>query len=208
MDLPEIVTDFLTIIGQFSDGIDTTIKIGGAIGSTGATVVKVIQKGKQLVTYLAGKKKSNAGKEKPPSELAAYYGPEPIAEKGDVAVVVDIARRSLRDVEKYLVKHKLDANLIVVTNDPTYGSQSKMLDENKPEDWEEMVREFNTAINAIKHAVGAVKIHFFMSVPLPVAFGMGTVWGTVDQAQVYHWNGEAYKPVLSIHRGLRFQEEK
>jgi len=81
-----------------------------------------------------------------------------------------------------------------------------MLDENKPDDWEEMIKEFNTAINAIKHAVGAVNIHIFMSVPLPVAFGMGAVWGTVDRARIYHWNSEVYKPVLNISRNLRFQE--
>jgi hypothetical protein len=206
MDLPEIVSNFLFFLGQNKDGIDAFLKVGTAVTSAGTTVVKVIQKGKHLVTYMTGKKKNKEGNNQAASALAAYSGPEPIAEKKDVAVVVDIARRSLRDVEKYLVEHKIDANLIVVTNDPLYGSQTKMLDENKPDDWEEMIKEFNTAINAIKHAVGAVNIHIFMSVPLPVAFGMGAVWGTVDRARIYHWNSEVYKPVLNISRNLRFQE--
>jgi hypothetical protein len=47
-------------------------------------------------------------------------------------------------------------------------------------------------------------MRFFISAPMPIAFGIGSVWGTVDEATVYHWEKQTYYPVLHVTRELRF----
>jgi hypothetical protein len=74
--------------------------------------------------------------------------------------------------------------------------------------WFEMVQEFSDAINAIKTEMGSVHLHIFLATPVALAFGLGTVWGTVDEATIYHWNGREYKRVLEIKRELRFKSRK
>lgn len=37
-----------------------------------------------------------------------------------------------------------------------------------------------------------------------MAFGLGAVWGTVNDATVYHWENNTYYPVMKIDRKLRF----
>lgn len=71
--------------------------------------------------------------------------------------------------------------------------------------WFEMVQEFSDAINAVKREMGGVHLHIFLATPVALAFGLGTVWGTVDEATVYHWNGKEYKRVLEIGRDIRFK---
>ncbi len=39
---------------------------------------------------------------------------------------------------------------------------------------------------------------------IPLAFGMGAVWGTVSEATFYHWGGKNYFPAVQIDRELRF----
>ncbi len=63
---------------------------------------------------------------------------------------------------------------------------------------------FEHGSEAIKFAVGSAKLHVFLSIPLPAAFGLGSVRGTVDEsATIYHWQDNTYHPVLPITRALR-----
>jgi hypothetical protein len=131
-----------------------------------------------------------------------------LLQKEDVAIVVEISRPSVQDVVNYLDSKKIDANLVVITTVKSRGSKPvKGLSESRPGEWTEVVQEFSVAIDKVKREMGAAHIHIFLSTPLPLAFGLGAVWGTVDQAQIYHWkkNG-TYAPLMKITRKLRFQE--
>lgn len=115
----------------------------------------------------------------------------------------------LQDVARYLDEQNLDADMLVVTNDPAYSDKVKFLDPNQPEEWTELVQEFTATMNAIKHQLGGAQVHIFLSTPLPLAFGLGAVWGTVDLATVYHYqeikkeNRSTYYPAMKISRELR-----
>lgn len=165
------------------------------LGTQDRTNVKLLQQGKQLYTYLFTRQP--ADEDRSPSDQAAIK-PAP-----DVAVLVDINRRILLDVARYLDEQQIQATLIIVTNDPTYSHQTPFLDVSTPTAWTELVQEFNAAITHIKHYVGPASFHFFLSTPLPLAFGLGAVWGTVEEAIVYHYEKNAYHPVMKISRELR-----
>jgi len=193
MNILQLAKDGLEAIQQIQPGIESTAKVATALTTIGSTGVKVLQQGKKLYTYLIGKFKDDEAQERQTT----------IEPKEDVAILVDINRRLLQDVARYLDAQEIDANLIIVTNDPTYSSQIRFLDVEDPDEWESLVRDFNQAINIIKQAVGGARLHFFLSTPLPIAFGLGSVWGTVDKATVYHWESGTYHPVMKVSRQLR-----
>jgi hypothetical protein len=214
MDLPDYLRTFFEVMNILKPGIETTLAVGTTIGTMGSGVLKVLQMGSRFITVAVGKKKEN--KDTPPAKrkrakdrdlpqgLTYYDGHEKLIDKDHVAIVVEVSRRAVNDAAHYLEKNHIDANLIVVTNTPDYTASVKAINEDNPREWVEMVQEFNMAINAIKNESGAVNLHIFLAVPVTLAFGLGTVWGTVDNAIVYHWNGKEYKPVLSVSRELRF----
>lgn len=208
MDLLQLAKDATALFQQIEPGLASIEKAGAVLGTLGTAVVRVIQKGRQLVVYLVSRlDRGSSGAAPAPSDLVAVSDDEPITHKDDVAILVDINRRMLQDVARYLDEQKIDADLIIVTNDPTYGPKTKFLDVNHPDEWSEMVREFNQAWERIKHAVGGARVHIFLSTPLPLAFGLGSVWGTVDRAMIYHYDpgseGAKYFPVMQVSRELR-----
>ncbi len=161
------------------------------LGTKGNTNVKLLQQGKQLHTYLFSQQPADHE-----SQVAIKATPA-------VAVLVDINRRILLDVARYLDEQRIKAQLIIVTTDPTYGNQTPFLDINTPSVWTELVQEFNTAMTNIKRYAGPASFHFFLATPLPLAFGLGAVWGTVQEAVVYHYEKNTYHPVMKISRELR-----
>ena len=58
-------------------------------------------------------------------------------------------------------------------------------------------------MNKIKRSAGGKRVHIFLAAPLPLVFAMGAVWGTVDEASVYHWEQNTYHKVVNISRKLR-----
>lgn len=66
-----------------------------------------------------------------------------------------------------------------------------------------MVQDFYRGMSRVKREVGAARVHIVLGTPLPLAYGMGTVWGTVDEATIYHWENNTYHPVMPISRILR-----
>lgn len=191
MNLMQLVQDALTAIQTLEPGLAAAARATTALGTIGSTAVTVLQKGKQLITYLITRKKEQT--EEQPT----------VTSKRDVALLIDINRRMLHDVARYLDEQQIDADLIVVTNDPTYSDQIKFLDPDDPGAWSDLVSEFSAAMNSIKRAIGGAQIHIFLSTPLSLAFGLGSMWGTVDEATVYHWEGQTYHPSLKISRRLR-----
>lgn len=191
MNLMQLVQDALTAIQTLEPGLAAAARATTALGTIGSTAVTVLQKGKQLITYLITRKKEQT--EEQPT----------VTSKRDVALLIDINRRMLHDVARYLDEQQIDADLIIVTNDPTYSDQIKFLDPDDPGVWSDLVSEFSAAMNSIKRAIGGAQIHIFLSTPLSLAFGFGSMWGTVDEATVYHWEGQTYHPSLKISRRLR-----
>jgi hypothetical protein len=131
-----------------------------------------------------------------------------IAVKKDVAIVVEISRPAIQDAMSFLKRQKKDTNLVVITparepSEPIHG-----LDSSRPKLWSEVVEEFSMAIDAVKNEMGSVHMHIFLATPVALAFGLGTVWGTVDEATIYHWDGKSYQRVLEIKRELRFKAQK
>jgi hypothetical protein len=191
----QLANSGLETLQQTQPDLKTIADTMSAVSTIGSTAVKFLQGGQKLYAYLIGRiKKEDSEPEKRPVEIQP---------KEHVAVLIDINRRLLHDVAAFLDAQGVDANLIIVTNSPTYSSEVRFLDVDDPEEWETLVREFNKAVGTIKREVGTAKLHFFLSTPLPLAFGLGSVWGTVDEATVYHWQAGTYHPVMPISRRLR-----
>ena len=198
MSLDQFLTDANTLMQQIGALATTLLTVGGVVG-------QVIDRGKHLITVLIKPKPDKSAEPVQPAdtELAPLEA-GPITTKSEVAILVDINRRILIDVGRYLDEQQIDADLIVVTNDATYGDRVKFLDPAQPAEWEELAREFNMALGKIKRAVGSAKLHIFLSTPLPLALALGALMGTVDENTiVYHWENRTYWPVIALSRDLR-----
>jgi hypothetical protein len=207
MEIIQMVKEASEFFQEIEPGVLSAAKVGAALSTAGSTAVKVLQKGKNLVTYWITKPKKPS-KEQPEGapdqdNLAPAILDSSLVTKSDVALLVDINRRMLVDVSYYLAAAGIDADLIIVTNDPLYSSSVQFLEVKTPDEWSEIVHEFAVATNAIKRVAGGAHLHIFLSTPLAMAFGLGSVWGTVDEATVYHWENQTYHPVMKISRGLR-----
>lgn len=195
MNLSQLTQSALALIQQAAPDMAIAADAITLLGTMGKAAVKVIRKGRQLVTYLISRSEAEAEGATPDETITL--------ERPDVAILVDLNRRMLQDVARYLDEQKIDADLIVVTNDPAYSDKVKFIDPGNPAEWTELVQEFTATMNAIKHQLGGARIHIFLSTPLPLAFGLGCVWGTVDQATIYHWEKQTYYPAMRISRELR-----
>lgn len=207
MDIQLYAKAFFEVVEQMSPKLKSVIDAGTSLYTIGSAGVKILQQGKQLITYAIGKTgRTSAPKSKKPKQKKS--SPEVLFQKGEVAIVVEISRPAVRDVVNYLESRQIDANLVVITTVKPRGIKPvKGLSESRPAQWAELVQEFSLAIDRVKREVGSAKIHIFLSTPLALAFGLGAVWGTVDQAQVYHWKSKGgYAPLMKITRKLRFQE--
>ncbi|NUM73782.1 SAVED domain-containing protein [candidate division KSB1 bacterium] len=199
MSLLPLAKDALTALQQADPGLSALVSAGTILNVAGKAAVAVVKKGAQLITYLITRREDE---EQAPSAPLSITRPH-------VAILVDLNRRMLQDVARYLDEQNLDADMLVVTNDPAYSDKVKFLDPNQPEEWTELVQEFTATMNAIKHQLGGAQVHIFLSTPLPLAFGLGAVWGTVDLATVYHYqeikkeNRSTYYPAMKISRELR-----
>jgi len=180
MDVLIFTKEVLEAIQKIQPHLESAAKVATSMTTIGTTVVQLLKHGKRLYTYFIGQQRA--------TEKTTETGQETVTmvAKEDVAILVDINRRLLADVTAYLQAQQIDANIMIVTNDPTYSNKVRFLDVNNPEEWTEIVTEFNETIGVIKRYVGNARMHFFLSTPLPIAFGLGSVWGTVDEAIVYH----------------------
>jgi hypothetical protein len=207
MDIQLFAKTFFEVVEQISPKLKSVIDAGTSIYTIGSAGVKILQQGRQLITYAVGKTGKSSS---PKSEKSKRKKPMPaiLFQKGDVVVVVEISRPAVRDVVNYLESRKIDANLVVITTVKPRGTKPVHgLSESRSTQWTELVQEFSMAIDKVKREVGSANIHIFLSTPLALAFGLGTVWGTVDSAQVYHWKSKGgYAPLMKINRKLRFQE--
>ncbi len=129
----------------------------------------------------------------PPQQV----GETDIVAKLNVAVIVDIARPAVRDVARYLDDAEMDVNFLLLQN----AHPDKFL--SPEEKWDDYVSAFARTMDRIKHTFSGARLHFFLSAPGALLFGLGCIWGTVDEAEVYHYQNGTYYPVIFISRDLR-----
>lgn len=208
MDGVQFAMEALKAFEAMKPGIEGIVAGGTLLSATTKGSVYVIRKGAQFISYLITKKKparKAVSKKASPrtKKTAATTQDEIQVTKDDVAIIVDISRRALVDVAGFLEKQKIDADIVLVTNDPSYEAQVKFLNPESEEEWNEITLEFKSLMNRIKRTSGGKRVHIFLAAPAPLVFAMGAVWGTVDEANVYHWENNTYNKVIAISRKLR-----
>ena len=183
--------EFQELLKLIQENSDTAVAVGTNLATLGKWSIEIIQKGKKIITYLIKEKKEEQD--------------SPKISEDNVAVLIDINQRMLVDVKSYLDSREIDADFVVITNDPGYTAKVKFLDVEKPDEWNDLVYEFAEAMNAIKFSKGSsVNLHIFQASPLPLAYALGSVWGTVTEgATLYHYQNKTYYPVLTVNRKWR-----
>ncbi|NKQ37371.1 MAG: SAVED domain-containing protein [Chloroflexi bacterium] len=130
-------------------------------------------------------------------DLPQQAGETDIVAKLDIAVVVDISRPASRDVARYLDDAEMDVNFLLLQN----AQPDALL--SPEEKWDRYVTAFAQTMDSIKHTFSGARLHFFFAAPGALIFGLGCIWGTVDEAEVYHYEKGTYYPVLLVSRELR-----
>lgn len=211
MNLMELISTGSEYIQEIGKGVQAAEHI---VVKVGPIVMQTIAQGKKLYAYLvtmSEKKQADAQLSEAATEEAVAAKEltpgMPAITKDDVALIVDINRRTFHDVARYLEDRNIDADIVLLTNDPNYGSNTPFLDTEDPTEWESLVQDFYHANTAIKHTVGQRRAHIFLSTPVALAFGLGAVWSTVDKATVYQWDGSTYQPVMPISHNLRSEAD-
>lgn len=120
-----------------------------------------------------------------------------IVSKMDIAVVVDVARPTAGAVARYLDSQQVDANFVLFQHIQS-GSFLSVDD-----DWEQLTKTFSEVMKYVKQEFPNQRIRFFLAGPVSLIFAMGSIWGTVDEAIVYHYENNTYHPVINISRELR-----
>jgi hypothetical protein len=115
----------------------------------------------------------------------------------NVAVVVDIARPTIKDVARYLDEMEISVNFVLLQ----HSQPNNLL--RADHKWHDFIKAFSQTMAIIKHSLNGARIHFFLSAPGALIFGMGCSWGTVDEATVYHYEKGTYYPVIDVTRQLK-----
>ncbi|MCP5096098.1 MAG: SAVED domain-containing protein [Chloroflexi bacterium] len=129
--------------------------------------------------------------------VAHTQGKTPIVSKLDMAVVIDIARPAAGNAAQYLDTRGIDANFLLFRH-VQLGTFFSVND-----NWSQLVVTFGEVMDQVKREFTGTHLHFFMAGPGAMLFSIGCVWGTVDEATVYHYEENTYHPVLRTSRELR-----
>jgi hypothetical protein len=100
-------------------------------------------------------------------------------------------------VARYLGDEEIDANFLLLKR----AQSSKLL--SPSERWNDVVSAFARTMDSVKHQFSGTQLHFFLAAPGALIFGLGCIWGTVDEAIVYHYEKGTYYPVIHVTRELR-----
>ena len=114
----------------------------------------------------------------------------------DIAIVFSVTKPIKTDVEQFLFKNKIMAEVIEIK------SKGRLTQDEK--EWVEIVREFNTVILKIQEELGTVTYHLFIAAPSVLAFGLGSILGLNYDIHVYHRFEEIsdYREVFVTSRNL------
>lgn len=136
---------------------------------TSPLLAKLISTGKRTWTYIVGREEEIPKKRK------------------DVAIAVQINMFIAQQVKEYLEKHKIDANMILITNSKD-ARRTSYLDNNKPEEWREVINDFVEEIRNTERAMGATTFYLFMATPAALAMALGCALGRQRRAYLYNWD--------------------
>ena len=166
-------------LGEFAKNVGSVITVAEMTGV-------LISKGRQTWTYLVGKKE------------------EELVEKDDVAVMVQINQFLVPTTKKFLENEGIDAHLILITNVED-GSLIKYLDNDKKQEWIDVVADFFDAVTGIERDWGAKTLHVFLSAPAALAFALGCKMSVQHNIRLYNWVAEerSYVRVLTVPRDIR-----
>lgn len=118
--------------------------------------------------------------------------------KPDLAVIISLAPRPGligHDVATYFDKRgDIDAHFFILQS-----NQNALLDPKVP--WDASVQLYHRTLTKIRHIAQSTRVHIFLSAPSPFIFAAGAVWGTVDNAVLYHRQDDYYA-VVNINRTL------
>jgi hypothetical protein len=114
----------------------------------------------------------------------------------DIAVVFSVTRPIKTDVEQFLFKNRIMAEVIEIKSKGRLSQDEK--------EWVEIVREFNEVIMKIQEELGTVTYHLFIAAPTALAFALGSILGLNYDIHVYHRFEEIsdYREVLVTSREL------
>lgn len=107
--------------------------------------------------------------------------------KKDIAIAIQVNQFLGLQVKEFLEKEKTDANLILITNSLDI-QELKKLDNDKPEEWREVISDFNKEIENTQRIFGATTFHIFLASPSALAIALGAALGRQRRAYVYHWD--------------------
>lgn len=116
--------------------------------------------------------------------------------KLDVAIVIDVARPILQNVASYLDDKNIDANFVVFRHEQV-GQFFSIED-----DWQQISNVFGIVMDRVKREFDGAQIHFFLAGPGALLFNVGCIWGTIDDAKVYHYQNNTYHLVISLQQML------
>lgn len=114
-----------------------------------------------------------------------------------IAVVVAISRPNLTAVAQYFDRLNLEAYFVVC--------QSSQPDQplSAENSWEGHVKAFADTMAKLKTHFAGAQTHFFLAAPGALLFTLGAVWGTVDDAMIYHYEKGNYYAVATTSRRLK-----
>jgi hypothetical protein len=122
-------------------------------------------------------------------------------QKPDLAVVINLASR-FRETTPGDVAAYLDSKTTLAANFCLFQNPNSEKEIELDGQWDLLIRTFHRSLNQARQLAGAEHIHFFLSGPGPLLFAMGSVWGTVEGAKLYHRQANTYHLVINISRNL------
>ncbi len=110
----------------------------------------------------------------------------------DIAVILTGAHHaSIRDVESFLEKQGISADILMLKPLREQGNIP-------PELHKHIAKEYATGIQRVKESKSYESIHFFFSVPISIAFMVGTAYGHYGHGYIYNYEKNTYTKVLEI----------
>jgi len=182
--------DVFEVLKRWADMARDATTVLNFLGLAASYVAVLVEHGKKVWTYVIGEKDK----------------PEPL--KPNVAFVIEITRPAVVSVKQYLDQQGIDANLVVIRSGKLAPDEElQPLDDKNPADWAEVVKSFRRQVEAIVQKSGVrQEFHVFISGPVALAFGLGSVLGTLYDIRVYNLarGGEvSYYPVLHLPKDVK-----
>lgn len=118
---------------------------------------------------------------------------EEIGEGKDCAFVVQFASHTpMADAEKFVRAKDLDSKIVRVFHREVGALTAS--------DWTEEIIELMSLIQLVKSKAHFERFHFFMSVPVPIAFAFGMAFGHFAKASIYQFTNEGELPYFEAVR--------